>query len=131
MVPVAWVVAVGDDSWSPPSLTDIPVQAWVLTVVCAMVLTGSTLHVKSLIRERRDTRYARGSRAFALACILASIALAIWWGLPEGAWLVPPFIALAFRAFLVGRHPTRPGAIGIIELGGLLLVALCAQLASQ
>ena len=131
MVPVTWAVAVGDGSWSPPSLADIPSRVWVLTVVCAMVLTGSTLHVKSLIRERRDSRYARGSRVFALACVPASIVLAFWWGWPEGMWLIAPFLALAVRAFIVGRHPMRPGTIGIIELGGFLLVAASAVLASQ
>ncbi|MEO8106281.1 MAG: YwiC-like family protein [Actinomycetes bacterium] len=131
MVAVTWAVGAGSDSWSPPSMTDIPVQVWVLGFVCAMVLTGSTLHVKSLIRERRDTRYARGSRAFAVACVPASIALAFWWGWPDGAWLIPPFLVLAVRAFLVGRHPMRPGMIGIIELGGFLLAAACALLASR
>ncbi len=131
MVPVTWAVAAGDESWSPPGLADIPVHVWVLTVVCAMLLTGSTLHVKSLIRERHDTRYARGSRAFALACVPVSLALAFWWGWPQGAWLILPFMALAVRAFLVGRHPMRPGTIGIIELGSFLLLAGCAAIASQ
>ncbi len=131
MVAVMWAVATGDDSWSVPTLTAVPAQVWVLTVICALVLTGSTLHVKSLIRERRDARYGLGSRAFALACVPASVALAAWWGWPDGAWLIAPFLALAVRAFIIGRHPMRPGVIGIIELGGFVMVVVSAALAVQ
>lgn len=131
MVVVTWAVAVGDDSWYPPGRAAVPARVWILVAVCALVLTGSMLHVKSLIRERRDARYARGSRAFALACVPASIALAAWWGWPKGGWLIAPFLALAVRAFIAGRQPMRPGMIGIIELGGFVLVAGSAVLAAQ
>ena len=131
IVPVMWAVAVGDDSWTPPSLADVPSEVWILTIVCAMVLTGSTLHVKSLIRERRDARYAKASRAFAVACVPVSMALALWWELPAGLWLVVPFVALAVRAFVVGRRPMRPGVLGMIELGGFLIVAAGPLLANQ
>ncbi|HEX5018465.1 MAG TPA: YwiC-like family protein, partial [Actinomycetes bacterium] len=130
VVPVMWAVAVGDQSWTPPSLADVPTDVWVMTIVCALVLIGSTLHVKSLIRERRDARYATASRAFAVACVVASMGLALWWELPAGLWLVLPFLALAVRAFVVGRKPLRPGVLGVIELACFLLVAACAALAS-
>jgi hypothetical protein len=130
IVPVTWAVGAGDGSWTPPSLADVPTEVWVMTIVCAMVLAGSTLHVKSLIRERRDARYARASRTFAVACVPASFALAAWWGWPAGAWLIPPFVALGVRAFVVGRKPLRPGVLGVIELACFVLVAACAAFAS-
>lgn len=126
MVPVTWAVATGGESWIPPAPADVPSEVWVLTVVCGLVLLGSVLHVKSLIRERRDPRYAMASRTVACASLVASIALAFWWGLPSGWWLVLPFIALAARAFLVGRRPLRPVVIGMVELAGFVLVVLAA-----
>lgn len=126
MVVVTWGVCVSGRTWTPPSLADLPVHVLVLAVVCALVLTGSTLHVKSLIRERRDPRYARASRVFAVGCLLASPLLAAWWGLPAGWWLVLPFAWLAVRAFLVGRRPMKASAVGLLELVGLVCAALVA-----
>jgi hypothetical protein len=74
-----------------------PVEVWVLVAVTALSLTGSTLHVKSLIRERRDPRFSRASQAFALLSVVAAGALAMAWGLPSGWWLVAPFVLLAVR----------------------------------
>ncbi len=130
MVAVTWAVGTGTRSWTPPPLTSVPTEVWILVTVCGLVLLGSTLHVKSLIRERRDPRFARASRAFAVASVPASIALAAWWGWPSGAWLVVPFVALAVRAFVVPGRALRPGAVGMIELGCFLLVAATAVLAS-
>jgi hypothetical protein len=130
MVAVTWAVGAGGRTWAPPGPAAVPSRVWVLVIVCALVLVGSTLHVKSLIRERRDPRFARASRAVAIASVPASVGLAAWWGLPSGWWPVVPFAAFAVRAFLVGRRPLRPGAVGMLELGGFLLVAAAVLLAS-
>lgn len=131
MVPVTWAVAVGGQTLTPPGPASVPSQVWVLTAVCALVLLGSTLHVKSLIRERRDPRYAAWSRAVALAAVPVSLALAAWWGLPSGLWLVPPFVVLAVRAFVVGRRRRlRAGVIGMIELAGFVVVLAGAAAAA-
>jgi hypothetical protein len=126
MVPLAWGVATTGRTLLPPVIADVPPQVWVLSLVCLLVLLGSTLHVKSLIRERRDPRYAQASRWWALGSVLASTVLAVWWGLPNGWWLVVPFVLLAVRAFVVGRKPLRPGLIGMIELAGFVAVVLAA-----
>jgi hypothetical protein len=130
MVVVTWAVATGQKSLRPPDLAEMPTEVWVLVGVCALVLLGSTLHVKSLIRERRDPRFARASRVFATLSVPMSILLATWWGWPQGAWLVAPFVFLGVRAFVVGRAPTRPGVIGMVELAGFLLVVVSVMLAS-
>ena len=130
MVPVTWAVATGEQSWAPPPLGSVPSEVWVLAVMCALVLVGSTLHVKSLIRERRDPRFAVASRAVALASVAAAAGLAVWWGLPQGWWLVVPFVLLAARAFVVGRRPLRPGVIGMIELAGFVVAVVAAVLAA-
>lgn len=131
MVPITWAVATGTQSWAPPPLSSVPSEIWVLTVVCALVLVGSTLHVKSLIRERRDPRYAVASRVVAVGSVAAAAGLAAWWGLPQGWWLVVPFVLLAVRAFVVGRRPLRPGVIGMIELAGFVVAVLAAVLAAS
>lgn len=131
MVAVTWAVGAGDRSWIPPALGEVPAHVWVIVAVCALVLLGSTLHVKSLIRERRDPRFAYASRVVAVVSVPVSVLLALWWGWPSGAWLVTPFIALAARSFVVPRRALRPGAIGLIELGCFLLAAAAAILASM
>ncbi len=127
LVPVTWAVSTGATTVPLPGA--VPVQIALLTTVCWLVLTGSTLHVKSLIRERRDPRYARASRAVALTSVAISVVLAAAWGLPEGWALVVPFAALAIRAFLVGRRPARAAVIGLVELAMFCLVAVAAWLA--
>lgn len=127
LVPVTWAVSTAASTVPLPGT--VPAQIAVLTVVCWLVLAGSTLHVKALIRERRDPRYARASRAFAVSSVVVSVALAAKWGLPEGWALVVPFAALAVRAFLVGRRPARAKVIGLVELAMFALVAVAAWLA--
>ncbi|ABL81187.1 MULTISPECIES: YwiC-like family protein [unclassified Nocardioides] len=115
-----------DESMPAGLLAAVPDQAWLLALVCAVVLLGSTLHVKSLLRERRDPRYARASRAFAVACLLASPLLALVWGLPAGWLLVPGFAVLAARALRRDWSGMRPGTIGMVELGGFVVVLAAA-----
>lgn len=128
IVPLMWAVAVGGRGWTVPPFGEAPAQVWILTLVCLLVLTGSTLHVKSLIRERADPRYSRYSRAFALASVPAAVGLAWWWGLPAGWWLLVPFIVMLARAYAV-RQPIRAGLIGAVELLTFVLAAAAAFLA--
>lgn len=130
MVLVTWALGVGGRSLVPPPVSDVPVEAWVLTAVAALAMSGSTLHVKSLIRERRDPRFARASQAFAVICVPVAAALAVAWDLPAGWWLVVPFVVLAGRAFAVGRRPLKPAVIGLVELAGFVAVYAGAVLAS-
>lgn len=126
MVPVTWMVAAGGSS--APDLSAAPEHLWVLTVAVALLLIGSTLHVKSLIRERADARYARASRAVALGSVVASVALGAWWGLPSGLLLVLPFAFFAVRSAAIRTAP-RPARIGMIELVGFVLLVVAAAAA--
>lgn len=130
VVIVVWGVCVGSGTWTPPALGTAPVQVWLAALVCALVLTGSTLHVKSLIRERRDPRYARASRAYAVACLVASPLLAVAWGLPGGWSFVVVFLLLAVRAFRVGPGTARPAVLGMLELGGFVLAVAATAIAA-
>ncbi|MDP2013890.1 MAG: YwiC-like family protein, partial [Actinomycetota bacterium] len=62
MVAVVWALSAGEQSLTPPRLDSVPAHVLILTIICALVLLSSTLHVKSLIRERRNPRYAFASR---------------------------------------------------------------------
>lgn len=123
MVPVVAGVAAAD-GWSLPVGTMTPTDVLVLALACAVTLVGSTLHVKSLIRERRNPGYARASRWFAVLSVAAVAAAA---ATTDVGWpLVLPFVVLAVRAFLVRDPRIRPARIGLIELACLLVVAGCA-----
>jgi hypothetical protein len=130
MVPVTWAVAAGGGTLTPPPLETVPAHVWVLTVAVALLLSGSTLHVKSLIRERADTRFARASRVLAWSSLLASVGLAAWWGLPGGLLLVAPFGWFALRSLLLADPTSRPARIGMIELVGFVLLVVAAAVAT-
>jgi hypothetical protein len=130
MVPVTWAVMAGAQTITPPPLADVPAHVWVLTTAVALVLVGSTLHVKSLIRERAHPAFARASRAFAVLSVAGSLALALWWGLPAGISLVLPYAWFAARSFAMRGPAPRPGRIGLIELVGFLLL-VAASAAAQ
>lgn len=128
MVPLVVAVVGGGRGWLPDLDPVAGARVGVLAVLCALTLIGSTLHVKSLIRERRNPRFLRASRAFALGCVPVVAAAAYPLG-AEAAWLALPFAALALRAFLVPERSWRPGRIGMVELAGFVLVAGVAVLA--
>lgn len=107
--------------WSAP-LGTLGATPYLLAGVCALALLGSTLHVKSLIRERKRPGFARASRAYALACLLLALGAAA-----RGAWwpLVPAAVA-ALRSLLVTDPALRPGRIGMVELAVLVSLAVAA-----
>lgn len=121
MVPVL-VAAAGDTGgWLPPVRDTTPTTS-LLAAVCVLALLGSTLHVKSLIRERRRPGFARASRAYAVACLLLAVgaaALGTWWPLLPAA-------AAVVRGRLVTDPGLRPGRIGMVELAVLVLLAVAA-----
>ena len=126
MLPVTVGIGAGERGWVPPvavldSALAVPVAA------CAVALVGSVLHVKSLIRERSDQRFAAGSRAFAVAGVIV-IGLAA--GLTGVSLLVAaPFVLLAARAWLVRGPAWRPARVGLVELACLVLVVAGVALA--
>lgn len=130
MVPVTWAVSAGGSTLAPPPLSSVPVHAWVLTAAVALLLSGSTLHVKSLIRERGDPRFARASRTLAWASLVAAVGLAAWWGLPAGLVLVVPFAWFALRSMLIADPASRPARIGMVELVGFVLLVLASAVAT-
>lgn len=129
LVPLTWLLASsGPGAWTLPAAS-VPDRVWLLTVDGALVLVGSTLHVKSLLRERRNPAYAVASRGFAAASLVLALGLAAAWGLPEGVGLVVPFMVLTARAFKRDWSRWRPAQVGLVELACFVLVAAGAAVA--
>jgi hypothetical protein len=103
--------------------TDDAVTADVLLAMLATALTlvGSTLHVKSLIRERNNPAYTTAARVFAVASPVVVVAACAAAG--TTSWLALPFVALAARAIWWHDPGWRPVRIGLVELAGFALVA--------
>lgn len=121
LVPLTWLLA--------EPVIGVPERVWLLTAGCVLTLVGSTLHVKSLLRERRNATYARASRAFAVTSLVAVVGLARAWGFPAGVSLVLPFVLLMARALKRDWSGWRPGRIGLVELACFVAVAAGAAAA--
>lgn len=109
-VPLLW--AIGTDA--PPDRV-----AWEAAFICLVFFTGSVIHVKSLIREADDPRWARFSRVYHVA--------ALGMGLLS-PWLLVPFGAAAIRAFAVPAG-SRPAVVGAVEIVVSVLVVVGSALA--
>jgi hypothetical protein len=121
MIPVVLGIGAAEPGWSPP-YDVLGAQVVLPLVACAAALVGSVLHVKSLIRERSNPRYAVGSRAFAVAAAML-VALAAE-HTDRSPWVALPFVALATRTWLVRGPAWRPAQLGMVELAGLALVVV-------
>jgi len=117
------------------ALVLVPAAAWVsgafdaatvtvATGVTAGYLVSSVLAVRSVIRERSNTRFALGSAAFHLALV----ALAAW-SLPPAYVAVTVLLnvrAIALpllqRRLARGSRPLRPVHLGIVEIVSSILV---------
>lgn len=121
LVPLVVGVGSGRGGWDLPweAMTDPAVLVW--TTVCALTLVGSTVHVKSLIRERRNPRFARASKLLAVASVPLVVVVALDGGVPWWSVAVP-FALLAARALWLDDPGARPGRIGLIELVGFVAV---------
>lgn len=126
VVPLTVGVAAGERTWTPPWEPMGTTEVGVLTLACALTLVGSTLHVKSLIRERRRPEFGTLSRAFAVACLPAVLLLtwAAGWGLP----LLVPFALLAARGFWLAGSTWRPARLGMVELACFVVLVGTAAL---
>lgn len=127
LVPVLAGVVSGADGFRLPTGTMTAGPVLLAAAICALTLVSSTLHVKSLIRERRNPAYARASRALAVASAPLVAGLAVAAGEPW--WLGLPFVALGVRSVFLHNPAWRPGRIGMIELAGFVLVASTALVA--
>jgi hypothetical protein len=120
-VPVVAGVAASRGGWIPPWPAMISADVVLMALVCTLTLIGSTLHVKSLIRERANPAFRTAARIFSVAAIPAIFVASLAAG--HSVWLAAPFVALSLRAWFLHDPSWRPSSIGLIELGGFVLVA--------
>lgn len=116
----------GAGQWAPPWPAITTRDVALAMLLGALTLLGSTLHVKSLIRERNNPRYAAGSRAFAVFSPILVLVAAIAWD--SSPWLCAPLVLLALRALFLRRTTWRPARLGLVELAGLVAVGATALL---
>ncbi|HRY09390.1 MAG: YwiC-like family protein [Actinobacteria bacterium] len=116
-VPLMWGIATNTANLgiADPAATD----AWLAAFICLVFFTGSVLHVKSLIREADDRRWAIASRVFHVAALAMGLI---------SVWLLLPFGVAAVRAFTVPAG-SRPAVIGAVEIVVSVLVVVGAALA--
>lgn len=126
-VPVVAGLSSGPGAWTPPWGVMVSSDVAVTSAVCALALVGSTLHVRSLVRERANPRFTVVSRAFAIGCVPLAGAMAA--APTANGWIVVPFALLAARSVLLHDPSWRPSRIGVVELAGLASVAFFATLA--
>jgi hypothetical protein len=93
-------------------------RAWLLTAVVAGYHLGVLVHVKALIRERRNPAYARA--AVALHVLLTLLAALVSWP------LVLVGVVLVARTVLAQRLAPSPKRVGIAELVVNVLVVVVA-----
>lgn len=91
-----------------------------VALVCALYLTGSVVHVKSLLREAGSATYQTLDLAWHLLAAVGTGLLSPWWLLGFGP---------ALLRTLVRRPGMRPGILGAVEAVVAVLVVLAAQLA--
>jgi hypothetical protein len=108
MTAVAYDAGPGDD-WT---------RAWVLTAVMAGYYLGVLVHVKSLIRERRNPAYARAS--IGLHVVLTVAAALVGWPLAVVG------VLLTARTALAPRLALSPKQVGLAELVLNVLVVVVA-----
>lgn len=126
MVPLVVALVRGGRGWLPDLDPVADARVAVLAALCALTLAASTLHVKSLIRERRNERFLRASRTYAVACIPLVAATAYVLDDPGDVLLAVPFALLAVRTFVMPGRSWRPARIGMVELAAFVLVAATA-----
>lgn len=125
-VPITAAVAAGGGGWVPPWSAMAAADVALATLLCALTLVGSTLHVKSLIRERANPSYTHASRAFAAVSI--PVMLAASFATASSPWLAVPCVILWLRARFLHDPTWRPSRIGVVELAAFVLVAVSAAL---
>jgi len=128
MGPVAFSQATADGS--PHAVT---AHAWAACVVFALHYVGTVPLVRSMIRGRKDPRWALGATLHHAGCLV--VVAAAWLLGALSVWPVLVWVCLTVRAWVMptlSRHrsrPLSPRLIGFTEIGWslLLFVALLVR----
>jgi hypothetical protein len=105
MVPVVATVA-GTDPLTAPVAGGF--------LACAGYFAGTTLYVKTMIRERGSSAYRRASVGFHAAMLVVTV----WFG----PWLAAVAGWLLVRAWWLPGRRLAPRRVGLVEIGNCLLL---------
>lgn len=121
MGPVAFSLATADGSPAAVSA-----HAWAACAVFALHYIGTVPLVRSMIRGRKDPRWAMGAALYHAACTLA--VFAAWWFGALSIWPGLVWLVLTARAWgmptlsRTRKRPLSPKLIGFTEIGWALLL---------
>lgn len=107
MVPVVAVVAATGPRWEP-------------FLIVLLYLTGTVLHVKTMIRERGSVPYRRASILYHLAAVAAAAT--------TGVLAALVFALVLARASVLPGRALTPKQVGFVEIGASILVLAAATL---
>ena len=125
MGPVAFALATADGS--PAAVTP---HAWAACTVFTLHYVGTVPLVRSMIRGRKDPRWAMGAALFHACCTLG--VTAAWWFGELSIWPALVWVCLTARAWVMPtlsrtrKRPLSPRLIGFTEIAwsALLFVVL-------
>ena len=125
MGPVAFALATADGS--PAAVTP---HAWAACTVFTLHYVGTVPLVRSMIRGRKDPRWAMGATLFHACCTLG--VTAAWWFGALSIWPALVWVCLTARAWVMPtlsrtrKRPLSPRLIGFTEIpwSALLFVVL-------
>ena len=125
MGPVAFSLATADGS--PTAVTP---HAWAACTVFTLHYVGTVPLVRSMIRGRKDSRWATGAVLFHACCTLG--VTAAWWFGALSIWPALVWVCLTARAWVMPtlsrtrQRPLSPRLIGFTEIAwsALLFVVL-------
>lgn len=99
-----------------------PVRVLPAFVALLLYLTGTVLFVKTMIRNRDDARY----RHLSVGYHLAALAVAGW----IDVRLIPVFLVLLIRAWLLPSRRLRPAQVGVVEIVCSVLILVVVPVVS-
>ncbi len=82
---------------------------WQVALYPTLLFIGTTLYVKSVMRERKNPRYLRASIVFHLLCVLVFVVL-------QQYGLALAFVLPLIRAFVLPKRKLSVKQVGLIEM---------------
>lgn len=114
-----------DQPWGPSASWaggDITAQAWAWRVAAVLLVyfLGTVPHVKALIRERDNPRFAYGSVLYHVLALIGAIVIVVagWWpGGIAGALLIAAAVIAAVRAAYMPWRQNHHGRLTVKQIG--------------
>lgn len=90
-------------------------QIWLVAILPSLFFIGTTLYVKSVLRERKNPIYYRTSVLFHLCCVVVSFVLFSFIPYADPLWLSASYLPALLRAIWLSRCKLSVKQVGLIE----------------